>query len=147
MNRLTTLLVCSVLVGCGSKNELEIAEDVIYLPYFDYCEDDRQLLSSMLSSRSIGHDMEILKPSLNPHPKFKMNSLLELRYNASEKGRVVATANRYLSDCGPSRMVEVNIQGVTDDSIRRIIKASPGGYENFEGYHLQITGDAVSIFY
>lgn len=148
MSRIVLILATVSLLGCGEGLEGQSLNGLVYLPYFERCENELKLFESMMKRRSLDHDITILRPSKYFVPGYKINSLLQVRFENSNAERVERIANRYMGECGPTAVIEISANSVNEDYVRRAISDAPTVSGVYEGeYDLRLEGNTLSIFF
>lgn len=144
----TAIVLLLALACCGSGGNSSWTENVIYVPYFDRCEEESSQLETTLQRLGIEHKLSILIPSVSFMPRFGVNSLIELEYNSEKSGPVGRIVNQYLSSCGPNAAIDIPVTEISDSIIRRAIDSAPGSKTKYgDAYYLSLDGNTLRIFY
>ena len=137
-----------MLLGCGERLESQSLNGLVYLPYFERCENELKLFESMMRRRSLDSEITILRPNKYLVPGYKINSLLQVRFKSSDAERVERVTNRYMGECGPTAVIEISANSINEDYVRRAISDAPTVSGKYDGeYDLKLEGNTLSIFF
>lgn len=76
-----------------------------------------------------------------------VNSLLLVNFNSAKSNDLQYLFNRFLNDCSPNSFVELSVDELTENSIRKVV-GEMTGEESYSGsYKVSIDGENIRIFF